>query len=378
MWSRANYSPILSLTIDGKEVPDILSRVTSFRVKFAAQKAGEATFELRNDDFVLLDDDRFFPNTAWRFRFGFADDLSPAYPMIVRNFEPKFQDKQTLTVTLFDGTTAMAQNSSSRNWGAIPSSLVAQQLAEKYGLTPEIEPSPDKPKKAVIQPGDVNDIQFLRDLAADIDFEVFVNSKTLIYRRKPYDEDVAGVLVYAADPTERAYVRSFTPKVKSLGAVSSTGAAGAKKDDAADKKGGGASTQKVQLDGDSGAATVPTNQAKTGTSKPVVGNAGGLAQAAKSQMLDRVNEANSEHPLTPSLLRGKNYDWQGVGRQLGGKWYLHAVTHSISGKDSKTECEWKRNQAKKGASSNSTKKDGGKGPQSPVTLVGEDGKATVR
>lgn len=374
MWSRANFAPVIYLSIADKDAPDLLAVLSSFQLKLASKKAGEATFQFRDDNGLLLDDSRLFPNTAWRFRFGFPDDLSPMLSMVVRNFEPKFADKRTLSVTLFDGTVTMAQNSSNKNWGTVATSTIARELAKKYNLKAEVEDTPDKPKKAVIQPGDMDDMQFLRDLAADIDFEVLTNGSILVLRRKPYDQDAAGVLTYALDPSERSYVKSFSPKVKSLGAVKSSGAAAAK----TDKAKGDASknaTSKVQLDGETKKATeVAPGQ---GTATPAVGNTAGIAAAARSQMLDKVNEADSEHPLTPSLIRGKSYRWDGVGRQLGGKWYLHEVTHTINGTSSKTTCGWKRNDDKKAATTNSTKKDDTSDAKKPVRVDGETKKAVI-
>ena len=377
MWSLANFSPILHLTIGGKDASDLLGVMTSFKLKLATKKAGEATFSFRDDDGLFLEDSRFFPNTEWSFRFGFVDDLSPVFKMLVRNFEPEFAMKRTLTVTLFDGSSSMAQNSSSKNWGAVPSSTIAKQLARKYNLKPEVTDSKDAPKKAIIQPGDLTDIQFLRDLAAEIDYEVIVNNERLVYRPKPYKEDAVGVLIYAEDPTERSYVKSFKPSVKSLGAVKASGAATADKNKGSGKAAAD-TTSKVQLEGASGKATVlPPSQSQNGTKAPAVGNAGGLAKAARSQMLDKVNEAKSTHPLTPSLVKGKSYVWRGVGKQLGGKWYLQEVTHEISGTSSKTDCDWKRNDGNKAASSNSTKKNADTGAGKQVQLVGDTGKATV-
>lgn len=378
MWSRNNRTPVLYASVRGVEVPEIRGLLTSFKIKFSVQKSAEATLTFRNDDLQLLDDSRFFPNTPWSIRFGFLEDLSPNLAMVVRNFEPKMADARTVTVTLFDGSTAMAQNSSQKNWGAVPSSTVARLIAKKYGLEAEVTDSKDAPKKAIIQPGDVTDIHLLRSLAADIGYEVFVTQARLIYRPRPDGEPSERVLIYRDDPTARGYVLSFSPKLKSLGAVTKSGAAAASMDKGKADASKNAN-EKVQIDGETGGTSIvaPT-QAKEGTTTPAAGNAAGIAAAARQQMLDKANEASSEHPLTPSLLVGKNYEWRGVGKQLSGKWYLNEVNHEIRGDGSKTTCEWKRNMQSKTTSNTKNDTSGGKATGTQVQLDGETGKTVVK
>jgi hypothetical protein len=87
----------------------------------------------------------------------------------------------------------------------------------------------------------------------------------------------------------------------------------------------------------------------------------GLAHAARQQMLDKANEATSEHPLTPSLVAGKLYVWAGIEKQVNGKWDAKEANHQISGTGSSTTVTWKRNA--KGAGDDPSKKQNNKGEE---------------
>jgi hypothetical protein len=104
-----------------------------------------------------------------------------------------------------------------------------------------------------------------------------------------------------------------------------------------------------------------------------------LAAASRQQMLDKVNEAESKHPLTASLLARSTHEWAGVEKQLCGKWYITEVHSSIDGRGSSTECQWKRNAAGTGTdkSKNPNNKSTGSGDNTRRAVIGPDGKITV-
>ena len=407
MWSRRNFAPVLFLTINGQDASDLLRRTTSFTHKGSTKKMAETTWVMNNFDRKLLSDPRTFPNTRWQFRFGFFNDLSPIITGIIREVKPTYADSCTVTFTLFDVSSLVSQGSGARNWGRIPSSEIAKKIAKANEMEAVVDDSRDIPAKAFIQPANINDLQYLRDLAADIDFEVFVDETPprLYYRKKPYDQQPQNVLTYFDDHTEFAYVKSFSPKVKSMGlfniGVSKANAGkGKASNKAVSSQGKDAALAGYRsLDGDTGRATkVPAKtyidvgdataalaaSAAAGAAGGIVGaallatkpvsrsrdlvsktaasgaNVKGLAAAARSQLLDQANEASSDHPLTPSIVFGKLYEWRGLDQQLNGKWYADEVTHTINATSSGTQVTWKRNA--KGTGKDKSKKPNKKDP----------------
>lgn len=393
-WSRKNFAPVLFLSIDDKDASDLLGKLREFTHKRSKVKAAETKFVFRNDNRNLCDDPRLFPNVRWRFRYGYLNDLSPIHEALIREVAPEYGDKLTVSITLYDESLSLSTTSSGRNWGNVQSSDVAKQIARLHKMTAVVDDSNDAPKHAWIQPSSVNDIQYLRDLAAMIDYEVYVQGSppTLYYKKKPYDESPLRVLTYFDDPTENSYVKSFKPKVKGLGPVK-TGVSGAdaKKGDASkantasgDKDTPALASGKVSVDGHSGDADVYNDEdapggGKSGVTKPApdASNSVGLAHAARQQMLDKANEATSEHPLTPSLVTGGIYIWQGIDKQLSGRWYVEEATDKISGTGADTSVTWKRNARGQG-DDNKKKNDkpansGDGGNDSDVATVDVDG-----
>lgn len=363
-WSRRNFAPVIFLSIDptghndpgsAKAADDLLRQLIDFSHKRHLAKAAETHFKFRNDDRKLLDDPRLLPNTLWQFRFGFLNDISPIINGYIRNLEPVYADRRTVTVTLYDSTATLSTKSSGKNWGKVSTSTIAQAIAKKHGLKFAGEDSKDAQKKAWIQPNNTNDIQYLRDLAVLIDFEVFVdgNPATLYYRKKPYDQAPRGELVYYDDPSEFSYVKSFAPKVKSLGPIA-TSVSGTDSDKGKNVKtettGQGPSALDVQFTlGDQGIKGVDVIRKKdVSVHAPSGHKPEQLVQAARQQILDKCNEAHSTHMLTPSISAGAIYTWRGMEKSVNGKWYCLEEHHTISGTGYGTTAQWKRNAAGEG------------------------------
>lgn len=358
-WSRRNFAPVLFLSIEQngvfKDAGDLLSQLLSFRCKENLGKATETKFLFRNDGLALAEDPRFLGNTVWRFRFGYFNDLSQIFLGVVRNVEPDYSSKCTISVTLFDYSLNLSQTSGAKNWGRVQSSEIAKALAKKHGMKARVTPSNDVPKKAWIQPSDMNDLAFIRDLSAMIDFEFFVDGDppTLVYRKKDYDSIPKANLTYYTDPSEYSYLKSFKPKVTSLGPYSS-GVAGtdagkgkgeaSKNTDPSKANPGLAPSQNLQFS-ERGNRAVATVVSKKPVASPAPSNTepAKLAVVKRQQLLDRSNEASSDHPLTPALSKGLIFNILGVEKPLQGKWYIQEASHELSGTNASTKVTWKRN-----------------------------------
>jgi len=395
-WNRRNFAPVLFISIEEngvfKDAKDLYGKITSFKVKESLTKATETHITFRNDDRTLAEDPRFMGNTIWKFRFGYFNDLSPIMVGILRNVEPVYADKCTLSVTLFDYTLTASQMSSAKNWGKIKSSEIAKRIAKQHGMKASVDDSNDVPKKAWIQPIDLNDIQFLRDLAALNDFEVSVadDPPCLFYRKKNYDDVPQARLVYYDDPSEWSYLKSFKPKVKSLGpyvsGVAGTDAEKGKGDKATSKDAskqspglGNKDNYRVVINAQTGQAEVVAKP--LATPAPAHADTQKLAAVKRQQILDKANEADSEHPLTPSLAKGLIFDIQGVEKPLAGKWYVAEADHEITGSAAGTKVSWKRNstnaQKKDVANTNNKSTGGGKNAAPTVIVNASSGKSEV-
>jgi phage protein D len=372
-YSRRQQAPVLLLSINDKPANDLLRITTSFTHKRSIGKSAETKWVFRNDDRTLCDDPRMFPNTEWKFRFGFtsggfANDISAIKQGFIREVAPVYDQKRTVTITLYDALLNMSTKSSGKNWGRIQASDIARALAKKHNFLFAGDDSKDVPKKAWIQPSDVNDVRYLRDLAAQTDFEVFVDGSppTLFFRKKPYGNSPKAILIYYNDPTEFSFVKRFAPKVKSLGpmqaGVTGTDAEkgkGDKKTSGDPSKNGPALSVYIAFGdvGPSSSFVAASSAVKkdVSTHAPAGVNTAALVAASRQQMLDKSNEATSDHPLTASITVGDIYQWGGLEKQLNGNWYAFEEHHELSGSGSSTKIIWKRNTTGQGAASEKAK-----------------------
>jgi hypothetical protein len=292
----------------------------------------------------------------WHFRFGFFSDLSDIKRGFIRQIAPVYKQEKEVTVTLYDTLLNLSTKSSGKNWGRVSSSTIAKAIAKQHGLLFAGDDSKDIPKKAWVQPSDMNDVRFLRDLAAMTDFEVFVDGvpPTLFFRKKPYGKAPKARLIYYDDPTENSYVLEFAPKVKSLGPIQA-GVTGTNSDKGkGDKMIGDDVSHKtpslsVYLNygdhGVAGSSIGASSSSKKDVSNPAPSNVStkALVDTWRQQMFDKANEAHSRHPLTPSITAGDIFEWGGLERQLNGKWYAFEEHHEIHATSNQTSIVWKRN-----------------------------------
>lgn len=357
-WSRRNNAPVLLLSINGTSADDLLRMCVSFTYKRHLGKSAVAEWVFRNDARNLCDDPRLFPNTQWLFMFGYLNDISTQLNGYIREVAPIYAEKKTVKVTCYDALLTMSTKSSCKNWGVVPTSTIAQALAAKHGMQCMADNSNDTPVKAWIQPNDMNDIRFLRDLAALIDFEVFVfgTPPTLYYRKKPYQNPPKAMLTYYDDPSQYAYVKKFAPKVKSLGPVTA-GVSNTNSETGMGQKTTSSDPTPVNVGpsvyipfGDTGVNTnmVVVQPGSAGPPDvtlpaPHMTDSSQLVQTWRQQMLDRAVQADSEHPLTPGIMPGDLFTWAGLEKQLNGLWYCLEHHSEINGSGSHTKIQWKRN-----------------------------------
>lgn len=392
LYSWRNYAPVLFLYVQGKPADDLLGLCTGFSFSKSVNRAAETRFSFVNPTRKLLEDPRLLPNQKWEFRFGFFNDLSPIHTAIIREVAPEYGSTCNVNVTLYDYSLNMSTRSKGKNWGRVKASEIATRIARSYGMQAVVDDPKSMPAKAYVQPSSVSDIQFLRDIAADLDFEVYVEGTPpiLFFRKKDYGKAPRRKLIYRDDPTEYAYVKGFFPRVRSLGpastGVSSTKGGDGEGDESEDGEDGGsfadallrlvgvdkkpATVKSEPIDtwevavtpsnGGSG-ALIEVVPASRGGGKPLSVeaasdvNARKLAAVARQQMLDRANEASSSHPLSPSLRCGFTYEWDGLDPQLNGTWYAQEERHEIGPNGSSTNISWKRSpKAKKSDNTDGT------------------------
>lgn len=392
----------LVLSLNGEPQEDLLARLIQFDHYWRhGKKPSQVTFKFNNADRALSEDPRLFSNSVWQFRWGMLNDMSEIFSYVARGEDIDYSEDRVVGVTLFDQSSNTAKHSSAKNWGRVTSSKIAEQIAKAYGFEAEIVDSGDQ--RVFIQPGNITDFRFLKDMADAIGFEMFVagTPPTLYYRPTQWDAAPSGLLVYERDPGDSAYVLSFSPEIKTLGpekhTASKTNNESGKGETGADKPKG---SKLAGADTDFGAVVVsgagklrsmavrrlPPGLAQNGVTTPTTTSAPHkkVAAAARQNQLERANKARSSHPLTPSIVPGKTYTWGGLDGRLNGLWLADEVHASISASKAEVSVSWKRNSDKKKASSATTTTEQsqrgaeGKAANAPIVVVDANGRSVVR
>lgn len=100
-----------------------------------------------------------------------------------------------------------------RNWGRQQTSDIARRIAKRHKLKFRGDSSDDVDRTDYVQPANVSDYGYLRRLAENIDYEFFIESDTLYYRKKPYGENPRLTFTYIPESGD-SLLLSFTPDVK--------------------------------------------------------------------------------------------------------------------------------------------------------------------
>lgn len=168
-----------------------------------------------NRDFALrlADDDDFVTGTIISFQFGvMGETVSALHSARMTNIDYNYTDKVTMTVQCLDLGTTVKKVTSQKIWTKKTSSQIAQEIAVKYGLDSEVEPT-TKVWDSIPQ-GNKSDLAFLKYLANREEggnFIVFIRDNTLYFTKRNLDKE--SVITYTYN-YGKGPVISFKPSVK--------------------------------------------------------------------------------------------------------------------------------------------------------------------
>lgn len=350
------FNPVVALRVNNKDASDLEGVLTDFKYNDHFRKADQAEIIFRNRDLVLIDDDRLYPDSLWEVRWGYPSDLSDIKRMRCGYFVPTFPEsgEPEIKVYLWDFALEAARLSFAFNWGKVSSSDIVKRVGKRYGFKTNITASNDKTGTPYMQPSAVSDWEYILHLADDIDFELFMDGDTLVYRPKAYGERPIATAYYYMG-TVRSVLKSFKPTVKkhrpSIGRESvNTKTGKATHATATNTTGSDPSLGKVVPEGLPpteylginfrsedvfGIVTFTREDKVSGKTEPTpetdAGKAKRVAKAKKRRVLDRVVKASAEFIGSPRLRAKKNLQILGIGRKLSGNWYILEATHHITG-----------------------------------------------
>jgi len=389
---RETVSPRVFLEADGEFAQDLLDDMQKFEFSDDEKKPNEVTLTINNPGFKYTDDKRFLEGVRFKVRWGFAGDFSGIFAVSISKAAPDFPKSgsmPTIIMKAWDIRADMGRISNPTNHGSVPSSRVAKNIAKRYNMDEDIEESNDARTKMRVQPAGTNDIQYLMSLASKLNWDCYIEGKTLHFHKKRLERDPVLTFRYFDDAV--GTVMEFKPDVK-LQKPSGVKKAGSNPKDA---KGAGGSAGSNPA-GDTALAKwrVNTNQAKfteliRGTNVRSPGGSSSTsstpendkkvaniqAGAAKQKIDLSAVTATLKVIGTPRLLARTNIRMEGVGKAYSGNWRVSSTKHTITKDGYYVEAKLSRNALNKGKTAASKTNDktgsgaGGDGGQKKVVEV---------
>ena len=220
---------MVCIQVNGKPAPEFEDARIGFTYTDRIYKRDEAAL-------ILADPDRKFrdkmlkPDDAYKVSWGYPGNMSSPRSMRLKSWTTEMDENMgavrlRLQVTGRDGakksnkviTSEMHKSYRPKNWGRVPTSQIAINIAKRHRLGVLVDDSGDSDRTDQVQPANVSDYGYLRRLAENIDFEFFIERNVIYYRKKPYDEPPRRTFTYLPSDEDSLLLR-FHPDVKVVSA----------------------------------------------------------------------------------------------------------------------------------------------------------------
>lgn len=203
-------TPIVKVFIkdSGRDISDF---VESVRFEQALEVDNFAEFDLRaGNGYSVVDDDDIVSGTILRFQFGYlGQEMSPLHEIRITDIDTDYGQRVKFKVKCLDLGNVMRKVSEQTIWKQLTSSQIAEQIASKYGLTPQIQATTYV--WAVLPQGNRDDFELLTYLASkesNGDFVFHIQNNLLIFEKKDFDKASTVKYTYGTN------IISFKPKLR--------------------------------------------------------------------------------------------------------------------------------------------------------------------
>jgi phage protein D len=339
-------------------------------------KAASFDITLNNRAYKYSDDPKFVTRTKFKIRWGYLGKFSPVHFVVLASAPQSFEAEAgpVLIVKAWDLSIALSYGGQARNWGPVSSSAVAEKIAKAYNLRTVIEDSGDARDANRVQTAAQSDIQYLKQLAAPLDWECYITGVTLHFHSRQYTEIPTNTYDFfmGRNPNVLKFVPSVKqnqPKTAAAGASAKEGAPVNSTPQEVAKLGDfwiNTTTKTGVLIGGSAQRKLNPLAVPTSETNPAVVKKQAAATQSKIDM--SAAEATAELIGDPTVTSKKLLVFRGVG-QYSGPWYVKEDRHEISSAGYKTSVKLVKDALGKGEKG---KKDKNK-PKKKRVYVMDDG-----
>jgi len=357
------FAPAFEVTVNGSRLhADVSKNIEQVQVVSKPDTIDSFSLTIANPLPKLQwthtsDADLFKEGNAVSIKLGYAD--GPLQEMIsgeITNIQPTFPDSGVPTVTIEgqsllhrlqgDTQTRTFQNKTDRE--------IAEQIGQELGLSVNADDT-GAPLDYIMQ-ANKTDLDFLKERASKLHFEILVQDKTIIFRRAKESSKKIYTLLWAQ--TQKSFasglalpLKSFSPQLNTKKPPNTVEyraydhntkqafVVSAGVQDQPSKMGG------TQAGAEVSAAAFQKPRKRTYVTMPFASEVEGkqMAKATYNESAMEFVTGRAETIGIPDLRAGSVVELQGVGPRFSGEYYLDEVTHSIGAGGYQTSMSVKRN-----------------------------------
>jgi phage protein D len=338
--------PEIEVLIDGQKLPEAtMGRIITARVSYSLDRSDMFKITFNDSDFALQNSKKFEAGKEITVKLGYNQKFEKMIEGEIVRLDFAYETHSPISMTLigFDRMFRLNRTKNSRSFIKMTDSQMAKQIASEMGLQADVESTSQK-FDYVFQNNQSN-LNFLKERAKRIDYEVEVEKKKLVFRKARHESRKGSVnLVWdrtlmefhpkidATKIVDEIVVTGWNPKTKKL--IKGKAKAG---------------DEKKPIRGDSGSSALKgkfkgSNSKTFKVDSPLVSQ-----EEANTIAKARLNQINMEYITgygvavgEPKIQAGKLININGVGDMLNGEYYIVACEHIFSARGYRTYFDIKR------------------------------------
>lgn len=348
------YAPGFVVKIQNNKLPQMMSNSISAVSVEETMNAG-ATFSITvNDEFDMaaqeftwLDHPLFNVGNIVEISIGYESNLLSLVKGNITSLEPSFFAGETPTITIRGQDLSydfMKRRSPARTFANESYTEIASKIAREAGLTIDAGKTRKK-KEPVCKQSNESYFSFLAKLAREVDFQVWLDGKTIYFKKPEDDKKEIMTLELGKDiisfrpnmNTAKLYgeveVKGYDPRNPSRPIIGRAVAG----------------SERLQESGRQTASQIA--QTRHGRSKKVitdvvvrsVTHANSIARAVLNSASDRFIEGDVDCIGIPQIRPNACIRLEKMGKRFSGKYYVKSTTHTIDNSGYRTRFTVKRN-----------------------------------
>jgi phage protein D len=338
--------PEIQILLEGQKLQDgLTSKVTSAKINYCLEKSDMLQLTFSDDNFEIQNSGMFTHGKEIVVKLGYSQKFTKMIEAEIVRVDLDYETEAATTITVigFDKMFRLNRTKHSRSFLKMKDSDIASKIASEMGLKAEVDST--SVKHDYIFQNNQSNLNFLKQRARRIDYEVEVVDKSLVFKKSRHEQREKSVkLVWdrnliafhpkldASKIADEIEVTGWNPKTKEL--IKATAKAG---------------DEKKSIKGESGSSKLK-GKFKSSTSKSFkVDSPVSSLEEAKEIAKARLNQLNMEYITgygvaigEPKVVAGKLIEIDGVGDMVSGEYYITGCEHIYSSRGFKTYFDFKR------------------------------------